>query len=209
MKALIERYEPGLFSEHLAWSSHDAGYLDDLLPVPYTNEALQRICQHVDEVQTFLGQQMLLENPATYVQFQESTWGEAAFIREIVRRTGCGLLLDVNNVYVACTNQRWDALGYLQDFPFGAVQEIHLAGHSCQVDEKGRPLLIDSHDQLVDEEVWKLFRRTITYTGPVATLIEWDAKIPKWHELQAQAARADGLMRNLLSTQERSYATPG
>jgi uncharacterized protein (UPF0276 family) len=208
LKALTGRYEPGLVSEHLAWSSHGASYLDDLLPVPYTDETLNRICQHIDEVQTALGRQMLLENPSTYIWFKESTWRETDFIREITRRTGCGLLLDVNNVYVASTNQQWDARAYIDDFPLGHVQQIHLAGYSRQTDEKGRPLLIDSHDHSVDELVWHLFRQVIKHIGPVPTLIEWDSNIPAWPELQAEAVMAEVLM-GMLNAQERRYGTLG
>ena len=208
LKALIGRYEPALFSEHLAWSSHGSSYLDDLLPVPYTDETLHRICQHIDQVQTALGRQMLLENPATYIWFKESTWRETDFIREITQRTGCGLLLDVNNVHVASTNQQWDARSYINDFALGQVQEIHLAGHSRQTDEKGRPLLIDSHDKSVDERVLELFRQVIQRIGPVPTLIEWDANIPAWPELQAQAVMAELLM-GMSNAQERRYGTLG
>ncbi|MDH1932824.1 DUF692 domain-containing protein [Pseudomonas sp. GD03696] len=208
LKSLTERYEPGLVSEHLAWSSHGASYLNDLLPVPYTDETLNRICQHIDEVQMALSRQMLLENPSTYIWFKESTWCETDFIREIARRTGCGLLLDVNNVHVASTNQQWDAHAYISDFPLGHVQQIHLAGHSHQTDEKGRPLLIDSHDQSVNELVWKLFRQVIKRIGPVPTLIEWDSNIPAWSELQAEAVMAEVLM-GMLNAQERRYGTLG
>lgn len=188
---LIRRYRPGLFSEHLAWSTHDTGFLNDLLPAPYTTETLARISEHIDQVQTALGRQMLLENPSTYVWFEESTWSETDFIREIAQRTGCGLLLDVNNVHVACTNQLWDAERYIADLPLADVQEIHLAGHTRDVDDKGRPLLIDTHDKLVDDIVWRLFRQVIKRTGPLPTLIEWDTNIPPWHELAAEAVLAD------------------
>ncbi len=208
LKALNERYEPALFSEHLAWSSHGTGYLDDLLPVPYTGETLNHICQHIDQVQTVLGRQMLLENPSTYLWFQESTWRETDFIRAIAQRTGCGLLLDVNNVYVASTNQQWDAHAYIRDFPLGHVQQIHLAGHSRQEDEKGRPLLIDSHDQHVDERVWNLFRQVIQRIGPVPTLIEWDSNVPAWAELQAEAMMAEVLM-DMSNAEKRRYGTLG
>src|SRR5207244_119688 len=129
LKHLNDRYEPGLFSEHLAWSSHDESYLNDLLPVPYTSETLARVCELIEEAQDFLGRQMLLENPSTYLALAESTWSEMDFIAEIVRRTGCGLLLDVNNVHVSSINQGSDAQSYLDSFPLAAVQEIHLAGH--------------------------------------------------------------------------------
>lgn len=194
LKHLIERYEPALFSEHLAWSSHGTAFLDDLLPLPYTTETLECVVRHIDEVQEVLGYQMLLENPSTYVAFEESTWSEVELIAEIARRTGCALLLDVNNVYVACTNQHWDAEEYIERFPLSQVREIHLAGHSCVEDDLGRPLLIDSHDTAVAEVVWSLYERTIGKIGPVPTLIERDAKLPAWSELHAEAARADRIL---------------
>ncbi|MEO7774858.1 MAG: DUF692 domain-containing protein, partial [Steroidobacteraceae bacterium] len=200
--------EPGLFSEHLAWSTHGSHYLDDLLPVPYTNEALAHVCEHIDTVQAHLNRQMLLENPATYLRFQESTWTETDFIQEIARRTGCGLLLDVNNVHVACTNQLWNSDQYIRDFPVCHVQQIHLAGHARQSDDKGRPLLIDSHDARVDDVVWGLFEQVVKRTGPTPTLIEWDANIPQWSELEAEAQKADLLM-GVAAMQGRRYGTLG
>lgn len=191
---LVERYRPGLFSEHLAWSSHDTGFLNDLLPVPYTAETLIRVADHIDQVQNTLGRQMLLENPSTYVAFSESTYSETAFIAEVVRRTGCGLLLDVNNVYVASTNQQWDPTAYIDDFPLAHVQQIHLAGYTREADEKGRPLLIDTHDRPVDEIVWDLFARAIRRIGPVPTLIEWDKDVPQWPVLKQEAERAEAVM---------------
>ncbi|MGO4562105.1 MNIO family bufferin maturase [Rhizobiales bacterium 3FA27D7] len=194
LKGLIERYEPGLFSEHLAWSTHDTAYFDDLLPVPYTEQSLSRVVSHIDEVQDTLGRQMLLENPSTYLAFAESTYLETDFIAEIVRQTGCGLLLDVNNVHVASTNQQWDPISYIDDYPLGSVQEIHLGGHTPEADEKGRPLLIDTHDRPVDAIVWDLYEHTIGRLGPVPTLIEWDANVPTWPELKAEAERAEAAM---------------
>ena len=194
LKALIGRYEPGLFSEHLAWSTHDRAFFNDLLPLPYTAETLARVVAHIDEVQEALGRQMLLENPSTYLAFAESTYAETDFIAEIVRRSGCGLLLDVNNVYVASINQQWDPVRYIDAYPLAAVQEIHLAGHSRDADDKGRPLLIDSHDRHVDEIVWGLFEHAIGKLGPTPVLIEWDAKLPAWPELQGEAGRAEAIM---------------
>ena len=150
LKSLNERYEPGLFSEHLAWSTHDATYLNDLLPVPYTEETLTRVAEHIDEVQETVGRQMLLENPSTYLAFAESTYSEIDFIAEIAKRTGCGLLLDVNNVHVSSTNQEWDPVAYIEAYPLAHVREIHLGGHAPEEDEAGRPLLIDTHDREVD-----------------------------------------------------------
>ena len=194
LKVLIERYRPGLFSEHLAWSTHDTAYLDDLLPVPYTAKSLSRVVSHIDEVQDTLGRQMLLENPSTYLAFAESTYSETDFIAEIARRTGCGLLLDVNNVHVASTNQQWDPIRYIDEYPLGAVQEIHLAGYTREADERGRPLLIDTHDRPIDVIVWDFYKHAVARLGPVPTLIEWDANIPAWPELKAEAERAEAIM---------------
>ncbi len=194
LKRLIERYAPGLFSEHLAWSSHDTGFLNDLLPVPNTAEALSRVAEHIDQAQSFLCRQMLLENPSTYLTFTESTYSEIDFIAEVVQRTGCGLLLDVNNVYVASTNQSWDPIAYIDAYPLAHVQEIHLAGHTLEADDKGRPLLIDTHNRPVDEIVWDLFAHAVGRIGPVPTLIEWDADVPPWTTLQQEAERAETIM---------------
>jgi uncharacterized protein (UPF0276 family) len=209
LRDLIGRYAPALFSEHLAWSSHDVGFLNDLLPVPYTDETLNRVVDHVDEVQEALGRQILLENPSTYLAFTESTWSEIDFIAEVARRTGCGLLLDVNNVQVASTNQQWDPFAYIDAYPLQAVREIHLAGFAPEADEKGRPLLIDAHDRPVDETVWELYAHTIERLGPVATLIEWDADVPDWPTLKAEAERAEALMHGGIGGARRARAAAG
>lgn len=194
LKALIERYTPALFSEHLAWSTHDERFLNDLLPLPYTTETLRCVASHINEVQDTLGRQMLLENPSTYLAFAESTYSETDFISEIVKRTGCGLLLDVNNVYVASTNQKWDPFAYIDSYPLAHIREIHLAGHTREADENGLPLLIDTHDRPVDEIVWDLYAYAIDCIGPVPTLIEWDTGIPDWPVLKAEADRAEAIM---------------
>ncbi|HLK84019.1 MAG TPA: DUF692 domain-containing protein [Xanthobacteraceae bacterium] len=194
LKELIERYQPGLFSEHLAWSTHETAFFNDLLPVPYTAETLTRVVEHIDDVQETLGRQMLLENPATYLAFAESSYSEIDFIAEIVRRTGCGLLLDINNVYVASTNQSWDPVRYIDAYPLAQVQEVHLAGFAREADDKSRPLLIDAHDRPVDDAVWGLFAHAIRRLGPMPTLIERDAKVPRWPELKAEADRAEAIM---------------
>lgn len=208
LEHLIARYAPGLFSEHLAWSSHDAGFLNDLLPVPYTTETLGRVSSHIDQIQEALGRQMLLENPSTYLAFSESTYSEIDFIAELVRRTGCGLLLDVNNVYVASTNQQWDPVAYIEAYPLSHVQEIHLAGYTREADDKERPLLIDTHDRPVDEIVWHLFAHAVKLIGPVPTLIEWDADVPAWPTLKAEAERAEAIML-ATQTETRRHATAG
>jgi len=195
LRQLVQRYEPFLFSEHLAWSSHDAGFLNDLLPLPYNGRTMSQVADHIDELQTALGRPMLLENPSTYLTFAQSTYAETEFIAALVRRTGCGLLLDVNNVQVASTNQQLDPFAYIDAFPLHAVREIHLAGFAPEADENGLPLLIDTHDRPVDRAVWDLFAYTIARTGPMPTLIEWDADVPAWQDLKAEADRAAALMQ--------------
>lgn len=194
LRVLVDRYAPQLFSEHLAWSSHDCGFLNDLLPVPYTAQSLARVADHIDQVQEVLGRQMLLENPSTYLAFEDSTYSETDFISAIVRRTGCGLLLDINNVFVASINQQRDPFAYIDEYPLAAVRQIHLAGHAQEMDENRRPLFIDTHDRHVADIVWELFARAIHRTGPIPTLIEWDLNIPDWPTLQAEAARADRII---------------
>ncbi len=191
---LNRRYEPGLFSEHLAWSTHDTTYFNDLLPVPYDPETLDRVCDHIDEVQETVGRQMLLENPSTYVEFEQSTMSELDFLKEIVRRTGCGLLLDINNVYVSCTNHQRSPEEYLAAFPMGDVGEIHLGGHAPDTDDAGRPLLIDAHDRAIDDAVWALFERVILKYGPMPTLVEWDNDVPDWPVLLNEGMAADRIL---------------
>jgi uncharacterized protein (UPF0276 family) len=194
LKTVVERYAPEQVSEHLAWSTHDDTYFNDLLPVPYDGETLQRVCDHIDTVQSVLGRTILLENPSTYAVFERSTMSETDFIREIARRTGCGLLLDVNNVLVSSVNNRFKPLAYLQDFPLELVEEIHLAGHAEDQDEDGTRLLIDAHDRPVGDEVWHLFDIVIAQTGPLPTLIEWDNDVPDWPVLRSEAQRAEVIL---------------
>ncbi|GES53146.1 UPF0276 protein [Rhizobium sp. NBRC 114257] len=195
LKIVCDRYEPESFSEHLAWSTHDTTFLNDLLPLPYTEATLAQICTHIDQVQTLLGRQMLLENPATYLLFEESTIEETEFLAEVARRTGCGLLLDVNNVFVAAINHHMDARAYLKRFPVQWVREIHLSGHSETVDDAGAPLLIDSHDTPVKDPVWALYEELIGRIGPVASLVEWDNDVPEWPVLRAEAEAADAILK--------------
>ena len=191
---LVERYEPALVSEHLAWSTHETNFFNDLLPLPYTEATLARVCEHIDEVQEAIRRPILLENPSTYVAFASSTMNETDFIRAIARRTGCGLLLDVNNVFVSATNHGYAALDYLSDFPLAEVGEIHLAGHAEQADDEGDLLLIDSHDGPVADAVWKLYEIVLSRCGPIPTLIEWDSKIPDWPLLQKEAVAAKAIL---------------
>jgi uncharacterized protein len=193
-RALVERYEPALVSEHLAWSTHRTTYFNDLLPLPYNNATLSRVCDHINQVQDAIWRPLLLENPSTYLAFNESTMGETEFIRRVAERTGCGLLLDINNVFVSAINHGFSALEYLSDFPLARVGEIHLAGHAEQADDEGDLLLIDSHDGPVADAIWKLYEIVITRSGPVPTLIEWDSKIPDWPMLKAEAATAQAIL---------------
>ncbi|MBD8557048.1 DUF692 domain-containing protein [Pseudomonas fluorescens] len=194
LATLIERYQPQSFSEHLAWSSHGPVFLNDLLPLAYDASTLERVCAHVDQVQSTLKRPMLLENPSTYLQFQRSTLDETDFISEIVRRTGCGLLLDVNNVYVSCINHQRDPLAYIDALPLHAVGEIHLAGFAEDTDSLGDRLLIDDHGAPIDNAVWQLYAQVLARTGAVATLIERDNQVPAFSVLQAEARQAEGYL---------------
>lgn len=185
---LCARYEPQSFSEHLAWASHGGVFLNDLLPLPYTPQRLATVAAHVQEVQDTLKRAILIENPATYLTFAESSIPETEFLAELVRRTGCGLLLDVNNLFVSATNHGRDADAMLDAFPLGAVAEIHLAGHSRL--EGPSTLLVDAHGSAVAAPVWRLYARALERIGPVASLVEWDNDVPAWPVLRAEAERA-------------------
>jgi uncharacterized protein (UPF0276 family) len=194
LRRLVDRYRPASFSEHLAWSTHDTGFLNDLLPLPYTAETLARVAAHVDETQQALGRRMLLENPSTYLLFCESTIEEIDFLDTIAERTGCGLLLDVNNVMVSAVNHRLDPFAYIDRFPAERVGEIHLAGYDETTDAAGDRLLIDAHGTPVKTDVIELYRHALSRTGPVATLIEWDNDVPDFPTLKAEADRADAMI---------------
>ncbi|HEY6735207.1 MAG TPA: DUF692 domain-containing protein [Roseiarcus sp.] len=193
-RRLVERYEPALVSEHLAWSTHETVFFNDLLPLPYTAATLGRVCAQVDEVQEAIRRPILLENPSTYLAFRDSTITETDFIRTIAKRTGCGLLLDVNKVFVSATNHGFSAIDYLSDFPLSHVGEIHLAGHAEQSDDEGEPLLIDSHDAPVVDDVWELYEFVLSSVGAIPTLIEWDSNLPEWPILKAEAAAAQAIL---------------
>jgi hypothetical protein len=191
LATLIRRYQPEQFSEHLAWSTHDNGFLNDLLPLPYTEETLALVVAHIDQTQTALGRRMLLENPSTYVRFASSEIPEVEFLGEIARRTGCGLLLDINNVEVCAGNHGFDPLEYLEAFPLQHVGEIHLAGYADAEDDAGRPLRIDAHDSPVRPGVWSLYSHVVAKAELRPTLIEWDNDVPDWATLLGEARRAD------------------
>jgi uncharacterized protein len=191
LRSLNERFAPGLFSEHLAWSTHDTGFLADLLPLPYTNITFERVRDHISETQEFMGRQMLLENPASYLSFDDSTMGEAEFIARLVDATGCGLLLDLNNVFVSARNLKTSAQDYLNQYPLAHVQEIHLAGHEVATDDNAETVLIDDHGSPVSDDVWGLYADVIERTGPLPTLIERDNNVPPLFELVSEADYAN------------------
>ena len=199
LKHLLGWLAPASFSEHLAWSTHGAEFLNDLLPLPYTNETLNRIAGHIDQVQDTLNCRMLLENPSSYLAFQESTWAETEFLAELSHRTGCGLLLDVNNVFVSATNLRTSPQSYIDTFALDQVGEIHVGGHEADEDEQGAPLLIDSHGRPVVDPVWDLLDYTLARSGPRPVLVEWDNDVPEWPELHAEAERANKALNNVLA----------
>ncbi|HKT95639.1 MAG TPA: DUF692 domain-containing protein [Paraburkholderia sp.] len=198
------RVHPGLVSEHLAWSVAGGTYLADLLPLPMTEEALDVVCRHVDQVQTALGRQILVENPSTYLRFAHSTIPEWEFLAQVAQRTGCGILCDVNNIYVSACNHGWNPHTYLAALPPAAIGEIHLAGHSVRQLENGRTLRIDDHGSRVAPEVWALYEAALQHFGPVPTLIEWDTDVPPLDILAEQAAIAQAALEAI--RHERAHA---
>ncbi|KVG40697.1 hypothetical protein WL29_05300 [Burkholderia ubonensis] len=194
VRAAVRRFEPALVSEHLSWSAVGGTYLADLLPLPMTDEALAVVCRHVDQVQAALGRRILIENPSTYLRYVQSTIPEWEFLSEMVRRTGCGLLCDVNNIYVSACNHGWDPQTYLAALPAAAIAEIHLAGHSVRQLENGRTLRIDDHGSRVAAEVWSLYHDALRRFGAAPTLIEWDTDVPPLETLLQDAARADSML---------------
>ena len=194
IRALIDRFEPGLVSEHLAWSVVDGVYLGDLLPLPMTEEALDVVCRNVEHAQHVLRRQLLIENPSTYLRYRHSMIPEWEFLAAVSRRTGCGLLCDVNNIYVSSCNHGWSAPDYLAGLPPQAIGEIHLAGHAVRELQAGRVLRIDDHGSEVSAPVWALYRQALELFGPVPTLIEWDTDIPVLEVLRAQARCAQDIL---------------
>ncbi len=194
VRSLVARVEPGLVSEHLSWSSVGGSYLADLLPLPLTEEALDVVCRHVEQTQDGLRRRILIENPSTYLRFKHSTLAEWDFLAAVADRSGCGILCDVNNIYVSACNHGWDASTYLAALPAQAIGEIHLAGHSSRQIEGGRSLRIDDHGSPVAPEVWALYGEALKRFGPVPTLVEWDTNLPALDVLLAQAAQAAALL---------------
>jgi uncharacterized protein len=194
IRQTAERIEPALVSEHLSWSVVDGRYLADLLPLPMTEEALDIVCRHVDQTQAYLRRAILLENPSTYLRWSYSTIPEWEFLAALAGRTGCGILGDVNNIYVSAANHGWDPSAYLAALPPAAIGEIHLAGHSVRELEDRRVLRIDDHGSRVIPEVWALYSEALACFGPVPTLIEWDTNIPALEVLLGEASRAEVLL---------------
>lgn len=193
LRALVDRYDPFIVSEHVSWSVAGGTFLNDLLPIPYTDESLGFLADNVERTQDFLGRQILLENPSTYLQFEQDAYPEPAFLSALTARTGCGLLLDINNVFVCASNHGFDAWQYLSDFPFEQVQEIHLAGHAVDRFD-GHEIRIDDHGSHVSDDVWTLYARYIEAFGPATTLIEWDRNIPSLDVLHAEADSAKAIL---------------
>ncbi|MGY6258170.1 MNIO family bufferin maturase [Paraburkholderia caledonica] len=194
VRSVVDRFEPGLVSEHLSWSISGGNYLADLLPLPMTEEALSVVCRHVDQVQTHLKRRILVENPSTYLGFIHSTIPEWEFLAHVAQRTGCGILCDVNNIYVSASNHGWDATGYLNALPPSAIGEIHLAGHSVRDAGNGQTICIDDHGSRVCPAVWELYRFALERFGPVPTLIEWDTDVPPLEILMDEAMTAQAIL---------------
>jgi len=194
VRTVVERFDPGLVSEHLSWSAAGGAYLADLLPLPMTEEALGVVCRHVEQVQTCLRRRILVENPSTYLQYRHSPIPEWEFLAQVAARTGCGILCDVNNIHVSACNHGWQSSAYLAALPPSAVSEIHLAGHTVRALDDGRTLRIDDHGSRVPPEVWALFAEALVRFGPVPTLIEWDTGVPPMAVLLEEAAQAAQLI---------------
>lgn len=205
LRSLVDRLEPCLVSEHLSWSTAGGAYLNHLLPLPYTDETLGVVADHIDEVQNALGRRILIENPSSYLRFRHSSMAEPHFLAELARRTGCGLLCDVNNIYVSAWNVSLDAGSYLDALPVPAIGEIHLAGHAAN-DADGRTILIDDHGSPVTAPVWKLYQRALERFGSVPTLIEWDTDIPELSVLLGEASVADRLLEAFTSEDDHACA---
>ena len=191
LKRLVDRFEPALVSEHLAWSRLDGRCFPDLLPVPRSNEVLRRLAANISRVQDALGREILIENPTHYLALRDHEWSETSFLAELARRTGCRLLIDINNVAVGAHNLGYDAETWLDAIPAKLVGEIHLAGHT--LDGEGT-LLIDSHDEPVSEQVWGLYQELVDRIGPRPTLIERDGNVPAFKELMRERERAQAAL---------------
>jgi len=187
LKNLIEKIDPFLVSEHLSWNQDNGIYLPDLLPIPYNNESMQIFCDNINVTQNYLQREILIENPSSYIEFSSSSYDEAEFLSEVTRRTGAKILLDINNIFVSCSNHNWDAINYIRSIKKENVHEFHLAGHSIKEINEKAFLRIDTHDNFVCKEVWELYSFACQYIGNCPTLIEWDAEIPELNILLKEA----------------------
>ena len=199
LKHLVDWLDPGLFSEHLAWSTHEGHFLNDLLPVPYTRNVMNRVVDHIQQVQDTIDRQMLLENPSTYCTFEQSDMSEVDFLTEVANRSGCGLLLDINNVFVSAINQKFNPKDYIDTYTLHLISEVHLGGHEEDIDDYGDRLLIDNHARQVVDPVWELYKYTLKQSGPRPTLIEWDNNIPAWDVLAHEAKQANIILAKTTS----------
>jgi uncharacterized protein len=206
IRQVADRIEPALMSEHIAWSVSGGTYLADLLPLPMTDEALAVVCRHVDQMQSALKRKMLVENPSTYMQFRHSTIPEWEFMATVAARTGCGILCDINNVFVSAKNHGWDPSAYVAALPPAAIGEIHLAGHSVRELGDGADVRIDDHGSRVIGEVWSLYEDALRQFGPVPTLIEWDTNVPLLDVLLDEARHADALIATATNEVRRAHA---
>jgi uncharacterized protein (UPF0276 family) len=204
--SVVDRIEPALISEHLSWSVVGGNYLADLLPLPMTDETLDVVCRNIDQVQTCLGRRILVENPSTYLQFRHSTVPEWEFLAAVAARSGCGLLCDVNNIYVSACNHGWNPTTYLSGLAPASIGEIHLAGHSIRPLDNGATLRIDDHGSRVCSEVWALYAEALARFGPVPTLIEWDNNVPPLETLLDEAAQAAAILASLADGVARAEA---
>lgn len=203
LKELVDHYQPDQISEHLSWSHWNSIFLNDLLPLPYTEESLIIVCDNIDKVQSVLGRTILVENPSTYIDFKNSDFSEPDFFRAVTKRSGCGVLLDINNVFVSAYNNGFDPYLYLDNFPENSVDEIHLAGHSLKPLTETSKIRIDDHGSEVKDEVWELFRYFLTREGrSIPTLIEWDTDVPSLEVLLQEASKANDNMRATLSAKK-------
>lgn len=206
LRGVVERFQPGLVSEHLAWSVVDGTFLADLLPLPMTDEALAVVSRNVDQVQTALKRRILIENPSSYFRYRHSTVPEWEFLAALAQRAGCGLLCDVNNIHVSARNHGWSGSAYLAALPKDVVGEIHLAGHTERPLDGGRTLCIDDHGSRVAPAVWGLYAEALARFGPIPTLIEWDTDIPDFAVLEAEAATAETLLSSIRDETRRADA---
>ena len=196
LKYLVNKVEPFLVSDHISWSNVDGQVLNDLLPIPYTKESLNYLCQNIEQTQDFLQRQILVENPSTYLAFKEQDFAEYEFINEVVKRTGCKILLDVNNIYVSSQNNGFDPINYINNLDANIAGEMHLAGHWIKAMDNNKTMIIDTHDSKVCDEVWDLYKIAVNKFTNIPTLIEWDSNLPDFNTLLDEAKKAEIIIAN-------------